>query len=290
LKSAAPGAVAIEILDANGQLVRRYSSEDHAPAVKPETLQFPAFWRPTPQPLSTAAGMHRWIWDFQYTPVAGAVRLEDDEFFSAARGVTALPGAYTVRLTVAGQSYSRPLTVKLDPRIKISAGELQEQFDAATAVSRRQSEISEAQRSVRQLLSQARQLRSQAQNNAALVQALDALIEKAEDIGGAPPLRYGAVPSKPPKEQPDLSSLSTKFAQIFSAINNGDAAPTADAMQAFRAAETELESVIAKWTTLSTKDLPAMNAQLKQAGLAPIVIGPQGPAPKAEQPSNMEDE
>jgi photosystem II stability/assembly factor-like uncharacterized protein len=290
LKSAAPGPVVIEILDANGQLVRRYSSEDHAPPVKPETLQFPAFWRPTPQPLSAAAGMHRWIWDFQYTSVAGAVRLEGDEFFSAARGVTALPGAYTVKLTVAGQSYSQPLTVKLDPRIKISAAELQKQFDAATAVSRRQSEISETQYNVRQLLSQARQLREQAKNNSALVQALDALIEKAEDIAGAPPLRYGAVPSKPPKEQPDLSSLSTKFAQIFSAINNGDAAPTADAMQAFRAAETELESVIAKWTTLTAKDLPAMNAQLKQAGLAPIVIGPQGPAPKPEQPSNMEDE
>ncbi|MGA8071954.1 MAG: hypothetical protein WB995_00680 [Candidatus Acidiferrales bacterium] len=290
LKSASPGPVVIEILDAKGQAVRRYSSEDHSAPVKPETLQFPAFWRPTPPPLSTAAGMRRWIWDFQYTPVAGAVRLEDDEFFAAARGVTALPGAYTVKLTVAGQTYSQPLTVKLDPRIKISAAELQKQFDAATAVSRRQSEISEAQRNVRQLLSQARQLRSQAQNNAALVQALNALIEKAEDIAGAPPLRYGAVPSKPPKEQPDLSSLSTHFAQIFSATNNGDAAPTADAMQAFRATETELESVIAKWTSLTAKGLPEMNSQLKQAGLAPIVIGPQGPTPVPDQPSNMEDE
>ncbi len=195
-----------------------------------------------------------------------------------------------MKLTVAGQTYSQPLTVKLDPRIKISAAELQKQFDAATAVSRRQSEISEAQRNVRQLLSQARQLRSQAQNNAALVQALNALIEKAEDIAGAPPLRYGAVPSKPPKEQPDLSSLSTHFAQIFSATNNGDAAPTADAMQAFRATETELESVIAKWTSLTAKGLPEMNSQLKQAGLAPIVIGPQGPTPVPDQPSNMEDE
>jgi photosystem II stability/assembly factor-like uncharacterized protein len=288
LKSAATGAVVIEILDAKSQVVRRYSSEDHTPPVKPETLQFPAFWRPTPQPLSTAPGMHRWIWDLQHTPVGGAIRLEDDEFFSAPHGVTALPGAYTVKLTIAGQSYSQPLTVKMDPRIKVPAGDLQKQFDAATAVSRRQSEISEAHRNVQQLLSQARQLRSQAQNNAAIVSALDALILKVEDIAGTPPPRYGAVPSKPPKEQPDLSSLGIKFAQIFSAINNGDAAPTVDAMQAFGAAQTELESVIAKWTSVSTRDLPAINTQLKQAGLAPIVIGPQGPAPVPEQPSEME--
>ena len=66
--------------------------------------------------------MHRWIWDLQYTPVAGAaIRLEDDELLLAARGVIALPGAYTVKLTVAGRTYSQPLTVKMDPRIKVSA-------------------------------------------------------------------------------------------------------------------------------------------------------------------------
>ncbi len=131
LKSSEPGPVVIEILDAKGQLVRRYSSDDHVPPVKPESLQFPAFWKPAPQPPSAAAGMHRWIWDLQYTPVEGAIRFDDDELFSAPRGILALPGAYNVQLTVAGENYSQPLTVKLDPRIKVSAGELQKQFDAA---------------------------------------------------------------------------------------------------------------------------------------------------------------
>jgi hypothetical protein len=277
LKSGEPGPLVIEILDAKGQIVRRYSSDDHARPVKPDALQFPAFWKPAPQPPSAAAGMHRWIWDLQYTPVEGAIRFDDDELFAAPRGILALPGAYTVQLTVAGQNYSQPLTVKMDPRIKVSSGELQKQFDAATEVSRLQSEISEAQRGAQQLLSQAQGLHSQAQNKAALLAALDALIQKTEDIAGPPPGPYGIIPAKPTKEQPDLSSLATKLAQIFSAVNNGDAAPTADAMQAFDAAQADVNSVIAKWKDVLSEDLPSINSRLKHAGLAPIVIGQQGP-------------
>jgi hypothetical protein len=279
LKADASGPLVIEILDAKSQLVRRYSSEEKAPPVKPETLEFPAYWRPAPQPPSAAAGMHRWVWDLHYTAVPGSTHLVGDEFVVAPRGVTALPGAYAVKLTVAGQTYSQPLTVKLDPRIETPAADLQKQFEAATEVSRRQSEITEAQRNVQQLLSQARQLRSQVHDNAVLASALDALIQKAEDVAGAPPARFGLVPSKPPKEQPDLSSLSAKFARIFSAVNDGDAAPTVDAMRAFSAAQTDLAAVLAKWNAITTQDLPTLNIQLKQAGSAPIVIRPQAPAP-----------
>jgi photosystem II stability/assembly factor-like uncharacterized protein len=288
LKSVTTGPVTIEILDAKGQVVRRYSSEEHAPPVKPETLQFPASWRPTPPSLSTAAGMHRWIWDLHYTAIPGSTHLVGDEFVVAPRGVTALPGAYTAKLTVAGQSYSQPLTVKLDPRINTSAADLQKQFEAATEVSRRQAKITEAQRDVQQLLSQARQIRPQIQNNAALVSALESVIQKAEDVAGAPPARFGLVPSRPPKEQPDLSSLSAKFARVFSAVNDGDAAPTVDAMRAFNAAQTDLAAVQAKWSALTTEDLPAINTQLKQGGLAPIIIGPNGLSPVEKEPSELE--
>ena len=287
LKSDASGPLVIEILDAKGQLVRRYSSEEKAPAVKPETLEFPADWRPAPQPPSASAGMHRWIWDLHYTAVPGSTHLVGDEFVVAPRGVTALPGTYTVKLTVAGRSYSQPLTVKLDPRIQTSPAELLKQFDAATKVSCRQAEIIEAQRNVQQVLSQARQLRSQIQNNAALASALDALIQKAEDVAGTPPAPFGLIPSKPPKEQPDLSSLIAKFAQIFSAINNGDSAPTSEAMQAFAAAQVIFADIMAKWIAL-TKDLPPMNTRLKQSGFAPIMLAPQSSAPAASQPCELE--
>src|SRR5580700_5522462 len=286
LKSTTRAPLVIEILDAKGEVIRRYSSEDKTPPVKPETLIFPASWRPAPQPPSAAAGMHRWIWDLHYAPAAGDSHLMGDEFVVAPRGVTALPGTYTVKLTVEGKSYSQPLIVKMDPRITTSLYELRKQFDAATGVSSRQAEISEAQRSVNQLLSQARKARSQVHDDASLVSALDALIAKAEDIAGTPPAHFGMVPSKPAAEHTDLESLSRKLAKIFSAINNGDAAPTEDALKAFSSAQTDLAAVMANWKALTTKDLPEVNSQLKRAGLAPIVIGAQGSAPAEEAPGD----
>ncbi|HXN99306.1 MAG TPA: hypothetical protein VN881_09560 [Candidatus Acidoferrales bacterium] len=287
LKSTALDPVTIEILDAKGQVVRRYSSEYHPPPVKPETLQFPASWGPALQTLSTASGMHRWIWDLHYTSVAGGIRFGDDELGSAPPGVTAPPGLYTVRLTAAGRTYSRPLTVKMDPRINAPAADLQQQFETATEVSRRQSEISEAQRSVKQLLSQARKLRPRVQNNAALVAALDSLLQKADSIGGTP--RNPFAPSnQPPKQQPDLASLSSKFAAIFSAVNSGDGAPTADAVRAFLSAQQNLATVMVKWVALIATDLPVINARLKKAGLPPIVIGYQGPSTVEEEPNDTD--
>ena len=95
--------------------------------------------------------------------------------------MTALPGTYTVKMTVAGQSYSQPLTVKMDPRIKTSAAELQKQFDAATAVAHSQSEIS--RRTARSAA--ASQVRSEnfARKRKLMRRSpphLDALIQKAE--------------------------------------------------------------------------------------------------------------
>ena len=290
LKSSANPPLLIEILDAKGEAIRRYSSEDKAPPVKPETLDFPAFWRPAPKPLSAAAGMHRWIWDLHYTAVPGSTHLVGDEFVVAPRGVTALPGTYTVKLTVGRQSYSQSLTLKMDPRIKTSPAELQKQFDAAMEVSRRQAEISEAQRGVNQLLAQARKVHSQVHGKASLVSALDALIAKAEEIAGAPPAHFGMVPSKPAVERADLESLSRKLAKIFSAINDGDAAPTEDATRAFNTAQMDLAAVMGKWNVLTTEDLPEVNGQLKRAGLPPIVIGAQGPAPVEEAPSDDDDD
>lgn len=118
LKNAVSGAVVLEIFDPSGEVVRRYSSEDRPTPVNPDTLNIPAFWRPTPEVLSTAAGMHRWIWDLRPTPPpprAPGAQGGGGGGFGSGRP-TVLPGNYTVKLSVGGQTFSQPLVVKMDPR------------------------------------------------------------------------------------------------------------------------------------------------------------------------------
>src|SRR5205823_8126882 len=44
-------------------------------------------------------------------------------------GPAVLPGSYTVRLSVNGRRYEQPLTVKMDPRVRISDAGLRLQHD-----------------------------------------------------------------------------------------------------------------------------------------------------------------
>jgi len=118
LKADASGPLTLEILDPAGEVIRKYSSEDKGPAVNLETLNIPAYWVRPFEPLSTAAGMHRWLWDLRPTPPPRPAAGGGGGGFGRGAAATVLPGAYTVRLSVAGKSYTQPLTVKLDPRTK----------------------------------------------------------------------------------------------------------------------------------------------------------------------------
>jgi photosystem II stability/assembly factor-like uncharacterized protein len=126
--------VTISIRDARGNLVRRYSSND-TPPMKIE-LDKPAYWeRPFTRP-AVDAGMHRFVWDLhEPVPPSEAIDLpisaNDDDTPRVPQGAIVVPGRYTVELTVDGKTSSAPLVVLMDPRITISASELEAQYAMA---------------------------------------------------------------------------------------------------------------------------------------------------------------
>jgi len=108
LKKSAP--VTLEVLDPAGDVIRKFSSDDKPTPVNLETLNIPAYWVRRPETLSSAAGMQRWLWDLRPTAPARPIGRGGAQLV--------LPGSYTVRLTVAGKTYTQPLIVKMDPRSK----------------------------------------------------------------------------------------------------------------------------------------------------------------------------
>jgi len=104
------------------KLIRRFSSEDKPHEVERD-LQIADYWIRRDRLPSAARGMHRFVWDLHYPPPNAPT----DEYPISAiygdtprspRGPSVAPGIYSVKLTAGGKSYSQPLTVKLDPRIK----------------------------------------------------------------------------------------------------------------------------------------------------------------------------
>jgi photosystem II stability/assembly factor-like uncharacterized protein len=107
------GPFTVEVLDGNGRVVRTLTSE-----LKPQyTLRDHPDWNPDADPkpeLSAKPGFNRAAWDLRY---------EEAEWIEGARndiggrgpGPWALPGDYTLRLTLGGTSVTQPLRLTPDP-------------------------------------------------------------------------------------------------------------------------------------------------------------------------------
>jgi hypothetical protein len=113
--------VQLQIFDAQGNLVRSYSNAPIAPLDQP-LPPTPAFWAAPLRSLPATAGEHRVSWNMRYmAPPAvffdqSMAAVPGDTPFTP-EGPLALPGNYTVKLSVDGASYVQPVQLKQDPRL-----------------------------------------------------------------------------------------------------------------------------------------------------------------------------
>ena len=286
--------VTLEILDDQNHLVRRYSSTD-----KPEPIEkiasehpIPMYWvRPT-QILSAEAGMHRFVWDMHYAPPES---LEHEFPISAIYrdtvkyplGAWALPGNYTVKLTVDGKSYTQPLVVKMDPRIKTPWEDLRKQFEMESGSMEGMNQSYEALAQVRSVRAQLKE-RAERAGKGGVAAAIGALDKKAAELEGATQSAfYGLPPGK--KQLENLAMLNQHFSGIFGVADSADAAPTTQAEAVYQELRESLETLLSQWKKIKEQDIPALNAGLKKAGLTSIDPG-QGPtfAPSSGADGNDE--
>jgi hypothetical protein len=140
--------VVLEIRDAKGALVRRYASDD-APEPRVEPLVVTADWARGALVLPKAPGLHRWVWDLRYAapPVkayAYPISAIPGRTPREPEGPLVLPGAYAVSLTIDGTTFTRTLTVTMDPRVKASTADLAAQFAAARRLAEDLARLDEA--------------------------------------------------------------------------------------------------------------------------------------------------
>lgn len=127
-------SVELEILDQNGKLVRKYSSNDTM--YKIPDVNIPLYWIRPQQLLSTNAGMQRFLWDFHYQPLSESpsypIAAVKNNTVPDPTSPWAMPGTYTVRLKVNGQVQEQKMNLVMDPRVKTSLKDLQRQHDLST--------------------------------------------------------------------------------------------------------------------------------------------------------------
>jgi photosystem II stability/assembly factor-like uncharacterized protein len=269
LPKAASGPLTIEILDAQGKVVRRYAS-DEKPEVTMAMLEkqvIPLYWLRMPTNPETSAGMHRWTWDLHCTtPIATEhgypIAAVPHDTPREPLGTLAMPGEYSVRLNVDGKSYMAPLAVRMDPRVKTPVSGLQEQFMFASRLSSQLSQSSEAVLEAESMRDQLKSL--PAQNGSQIQGAIQSFTAKITN------LLEGEKDSK--SKAPTLRSINEKSGTLYGEIEQADVAPTAAQIAAATAVDSDFATVMKSWNQWKTTELSDLNRQLKVANLPEVKV------------------
>jgi photosystem II stability/assembly factor-like uncharacterized protein len=265
LSSDATGPVTIEIKDGKGQSVRRYSSADAPFEANPKRLKIPSYWIRPPQSVSTKPGLHRFLWDMHYTPIPD---VEPEFPISATYRNTApeatspwvAPGDYNVTLTVGGKTFSQPLKVVMDPRVKALAADLQDQFNFSWKLYQLRLTLAPIGKEFDEITEQLTKSKARAAERADVTQKLESFAQTL--------MRFGP-PHPRPGASPSLFVLEA-ITRLFNDTQGADAAPTAAIKSAVADIETKVGPVMEAWRQLLESDLPALNQQLRQTGFPEI--------------------
>ncbi len=275
LPAAAAGPVTLEIFDSSGAVVRRFASTDPPEPFDPGELPVPTYWVRPPQRLSSAAGMHRFVWDVHYPPPEAM----DHQYPISAivrdtprhpLGPWAPPGDYTVRLTAAGQTVSQPLRLEMDPRVTTPSVDLLEQFELSRRIAAAMQQDFRALQQVRALRAKLQAIAPRA-GKEPLAEAAAALDKKAAALEQSGPRFAAAGPDE--AAAPSFAALNRSLATLLSIVEGADAKPTTQAVGAVEETERTLARQIASWTEIEDRDLPALNENLRAAGLPLIRLG-----------------
>ncbi|MGE5815408.1 MAG: WD40/YVTN/BNR-like repeat-containing protein, partial [Acidobacteriota bacterium] len=262
-----PKNVSIEIKDAQGRLVRRLSSvakvridaDDNEEDPKPE--------------LKLESGLQRAVWDLRWE---GAERIKGAkiDWGNPADGPVAVPGKYTVTLSVDGRTASAPLVIKPDPRSQVSQADLEAQLAFALQIRDAFSRITAGVSRLRAIKDQlvARKASLQTLPKAEpLVKATEGAVARIdafeEDVHNPrAQVVYDILAMK------GGTKLYSRISPLMDFVTDGDGVPTQGAREVFAGQLKELEQWEARVKQFIDGDIATLNAQASQLGIGFVAV------------------
>ncbi len=218
--------------------------------------------------------MNRFVWDLRYgRPQAlrfgySIAAAFGDDAIMVPEGPLVLPGVYQVKLTVDGRTYTAPLEVKLDPRVRVAPLALSQQLALEMKIIEGMQESYGVVERINDLRIQLKKLQTKLNsdpNDKALLDAINSLDKKAAELAAV-------EQSWPPVGIVSAASLNGALGSLLLLVEGADSAPTAQAVSAFGVYRSLLNQQLAKWNTLKENDFPILNRLLQQRQLPTIVV------------------
>lgn len=273
--------IKMEILDDQGRvLIHAASKPNKEKGAKPEHGDDNDEDEDEPDlELPAEVGLNRAIWNLRTKPgeIIPGAKVDSG---NPRQGVLVPPGAYTVKLTVDGDTQSMPVVVKPDPR---SQAELREQYEMSLKV---RDDITKLSGAVQQLRAVRKQLTDRnallagekkwdalRKSSKELIDKLNALEEKLHnpkakvvyDIFGP---KGGAM-------------LYSQLVFVLSNLGEGDGPPTQGIREVYGEYHGQLTKLIGEFESLLGTDLSKLNDEAKKQELPIVIVPPIKPGKKS---------
>lgn len=284
-------SVKIEILDSRGNEVRRLNgpAKEGFDRVEWDFHYDP----PTVAALRTAAPDNPFIWEEARFRGAKSRPVTHWGIEGAQVGPFAIPGKYTIKLTVDGQSYTQPITIVKDPHTPGTQADLEAtlktQMRIRTDLTETSNMINRIEWTRKQLadvqeMLQSEQARAKEEgkpasaSSAATLKSVDDMSKKLEDV------EYQLI------ARADLNSDDKYYEESYKLYLNliwlngqvgtgaGDVAgganwaPTAEELSELDTLEKNLAAAKANYNNLYDKELPEFNRSLSAHGVSPLAM------------------
>lgn len=249
---AKPGEVTIEILDASGTVVRKFSSNKTEPLEEPLD---PDDKKPEKQ-IKPEDGLNRFVWDLRYDEANRVPAYFLWEYNEGAKGPLALPGNYQVRLTANGKTLTAPLEVKIDPRVTVSQADLEKQFKLEMNVREQLNRVYDAVNQIQDVREQLEGLKKRVVPGDSTKPLLDgASALEAKLIAVRDPLINFKI-SASEDSLAYVPGIDAKLAFLSMAVAGfADAAPTEAENREFDKLKKQTEELLARWDQVRTADI-----------------------------------
>ena len=272
LKSA-PQRIAIDILDAQGKVIRSFADSANAGGrggAEPAPAGGGGRGRGGfgPQGPSRTVGLNTFVWDGAHAPAStfpGMIL-----WGGSTNGPPAAPGRYTVKLTVDGKSVTQPLTVRRNPWREASDADLLAQQTLALQIRDKLTEANNSVIQIRDIKGQVtdrlgksndEKLKSTGEKLSGNLSDVEDDIYQVKNQSGQDPLNY---PIK----------VNNRLASLLGVVSRSDARPNANITAIFNELRGELKVETDRLQKVLTTDLPAFNAELRRLGLEVITVKP----------------
>jgi photosystem II stability/assembly factor-like uncharacterized protein len=262
--------ITLEILDSSGKVIRKYPKKEE-PGNDNNNDEEDFFSRGAGAGnLPADAGLNRFVWDLRYE---GATKVPKAPLWGGnTDGPKALPGTYQVRLTVLGKSYTAPLEIKADPRLKMGQEDLTQQFDLLLKIRDKVTETDDAIIQIRDLREQINAINTRLKNDPRAKVIADA--GKTVDTKMTV-VEEALVQTKAKSGQDVLNfpvRLNNDLVALGGVVGSADSTPTRQSYEVFEMLSKAVDEQLAKWKAILSTDVAAYNNLVKQQEVPALMV------------------